>query len=250
MTVMIMSDIHYEKDFHHRTWEGEAFKWIESILEQHKPTDLVILGDTGYAWDEEEWETLLEKVTIHAIYGNHDNVQMLKGLRNTDRMRVWARNGEARNLGKFKFGFFNGIMGNQKERRRRFTYRENYGGINTDITFVPRFLPEELEAGADILSHERVDVLCTHASIPMPDELQRFHWTKEFEALKTAEARIRPRMWFSGHLSGPYKVGQIDETACRFVRVDSSPQEKHYLLLSDKILICHDYEQVLEVNYP
>jgi len=249
MSIMVMSDIHYEKDFHGRVWEGDALKWMLQMVDFHRPSDLVLCGDTGYAWDEEEWENLLQVVKVHAIFGNHDNVQMMKGLRNLDRSKVWARDGETRMIQSWKFGFINGIMGDVKERRRRMNYKETYKGHTTDITWVPRLLPEEYLAAANTLAQKGpIDVLCTHASIPMSDET-RFHPTEEFQVLTDVVGIVRPRIWFSGHLSGPFKVGEV-HGATRFVRVDSSPQDQHYALLGNKILIYHDRDLVEQVDYP
>ena len=239
-----MSDIHYEKDFHHRVWEGDALKWMLAMVERHNPEDLVILGDTGeQGWDEEEWETLIEKVRLHIIYGNHDNVEMLKNLRNVDRSRVWAKDGEVREIQGLRFGFINGIIFYNKKRK----------------PLVPRKLPEEYLDYARILAAKQVDVLCTHASLPMPSEFSKFAPTEEFATIGETIALVKPRIALSGHLSGPYMIGQIGGTGdaglfeTRFVRIDSSPQEKHYLLLkgdgSDKILIYHDGKQVKEIKY-
>lgn len=242
-----MSDIHYEKDFHHRIWEGDALKWILSMVEQHYPSDLVLLGDTGYSWDEEEWETLLEKIRVHAIYGNHDNVQMMKSLRNVDRSKVWAKDGEVREIQGLKFGFINSIMGFDKERRRRRNYKEVYQGHTTDIMWVPRLFPEEYLQYANILAEKRIDALCTHASIPFPSDGKRFHPSEEFDTLNQVLNIIKPHIWFSGHLSGPYAVSWAQDSI--FIRVDSSPQEKHYLLVADKILIYHDHDLIEQVDY-
>jgi predicted phosphodiesterase len=254
MTIMIMSDIHYEKDFHHGVWEGEAKDWILKMVSHHKPTDLVICGDTGYGWDEEEWETLLENVRVHAIYGNHDNVPMLQSLRNEDRLKVWPKDAEVRTLGnydtgRFSFGFINGIMAlTEKAKRKNAMFYENYKGHKTEVGWVPRKMPEEYLAAADILAQKKIDVLITHASIPFPSDGKRFSPTEEFVTLNQAVNRIRPRLWFSGHLSGPYATLWAEDTT--YVRIDSSPQEKHYAILKrDEILIYHNREVVERVEY-
>ena len=110
MTILVMSDLHFERNWHKGEWEGEAFNWILSIVEKHKPEDLIILGDTGYGWLEEDWETLLEKVRVHAIYGNHDNYVVMASLRNVDRSKVWPRSGEVRDIQGLRYGFINGIV--------------------------------------------------------------------------------------------------------------------------------------------
>ena len=110
MAILVMSDIHFEKDFHAGVWEGEANKWVAEKISRHDPTDLVICGDSGYGWAKDDWGALSENVKTHAIYGNHDNVKMMKTLRNLDNAPVLAEDGEVRTIAGLKFGFINGIL--------------------------------------------------------------------------------------------------------------------------------------------
>ena len=233
MTIMIMSDLHYERDWHHGQWEGEAFEWVLKTVNRHTPEDLVILGDTGYGWTEEEWERLLEVTRVHAIYGNHDNYVVMASLRNLDRNKVLPRSGEARDIQGLRFGFINGIMHLNAKKK----------------PLVPRLTPNEYLTYAEFLAPRKVDVLCTHASPNLPEYGNKFGPTPEFEAMDKTIRLVKPVWALSGHLSGPYTVGHIEGTTC--VRVDSSPREKCYLLFHPKaetMYIYHDLEQVEEVT--
>ena len=231
---MIMSDLHYERDWHNGVWEGEALDWILSIVDRHKPEHLILLGDTGYGWMEEEWEKLIEKVKVHAIYGNHDNYVIMASLRNRDRTKVWPKNGEVREIEGRRFGFINGIMHTNRKKK----------------PLVPRLTPDEYLTYADLLAQRKVDVLCTHCSPNLPVYGNKFSPTPEFEAMDETIARIKPKLALSGHLSGPYTVATLRGQETIVVRVDSSPRDKCYLLLeSDKIFIYSDEERVEEIKY-
>ena len=236
MRIMIMSDVHFERDFHRRVWEGGAKDWVVEKITEHDMTDLVLCGDSGYGWNKTDWDAILERVRIHAIYGNHDNVKMMKTLRNLDNTRVLAEDGEVRTIGGLKFGFINGILAySRKAMMKNQMFYEDKKAM-TETGWVPRKTPEEYLTAAAKLTN-KIDVLVTHASVPMPDET-RFHQSEEFQIVTEAVKISKPRIHFSGHLSGPYKVGDL--SGARFVRVDSSPKEKHYAVLSDDINIYSD----------
>ena len=44
MTILIISDLHFEKGYHNETYQGDSLKWLNDIIDIHKPTALV--GDT------------------------------------------------------------------------------------------------------------------------------------------------------------------------------------------------------------
>ena len=86
--VMLVSDIHYEKTYHHDVWEGDAFDWLIRIVRRLRPSSLIALGDLGHAWLAADWKSLTELTAVSAIYGNHDNLEVLRSSRNADGSRV------------------------------------------------------------------------------------------------------------------------------------------------------------------
>ena len=48
--IVVISDIHYEQGNFHGIDESKAINWILNVLGNTSPTDLIGLGDWGYAW--------------------------------------------------------------------------------------------------------------------------------------------------------------------------------------------------------
>ena len=71
---MVISDLHYERAYHHKFWEGDAFDWLIRIVRASKPCSIIALGDHGHAWLSEDWRALADLTEVSAIYGNHDNM--------------------------------------------------------------------------------------------------------------------------------------------------------------------------------
>ncbi len=108
--ILVISDLHFEMGLHKGVDQSMSLKWLHKIVDKTQPEVLVGLGDWGYAWKREDWEELLEKVEIHAVYGNHDNFHLLRSLRNVDGSKVLAEDGEIREICGLRFGFINGIV--------------------------------------------------------------------------------------------------------------------------------------------
>ncbi len=227
--IMIISDIHYEQTYHHGVWEGEAHDWLLRMVRSARPASLIALGDLGHAWRPVDWKSLTDLVPVHAIYGNHDNLEALHSARNKDGTRVLAEDGEVRTIGGLKVGFINGIMAKK-------------GRLKVEDG-VPRQSAEDfLSAAAKLVG---VDILATHASPNLPEYGGRYHASEEFEVLAEVLAKVDPMLSISGHLSGPYTISELRGTT--ILRIDSSPAERHYALLdsgSRQIRIMHDHDQV------
>lgn len=215
MTILIVSDIHYEQGYHHATFEGDAFDWLLGVIKRTGAEDLVGLGDWGYAYTLEEWMDLTKYVRCHGIYGNHDNIPVFGSVKNTNGSHIMAKDGESRPIGGLRFGFINGIMADTRKLKGN----------------VPRKTPDDFRMYAARLKG-KIDVLCTHES-PMVDEYTgRFHVAPGIMTMKEIIEDLQPMMALHGHLSGPYTVAKIGRTVC--VRVDSSPAEKHFVVFDPK----------------
>ena len=219
----------YEKTYHHNVWEGDALDWLFGIVQSSKPSSLIALGDLDHAFLPVDWESLADLTHISAIYGNHDNLEVLRSARNKDGSAVLAEDGEARTIGGLKVGFINGIAA----KKGKLKVKDG----------VPRQSAEDFLSAAAKLTG--VDILATHASPNLPEYGDRYHASEEFEILDQVLQRVRPPLSISGHLSGPYTLSKLHDTT--ILRIDSSPAERHYALLdsgSRQIRIMHDHNQV------
>ena len=227
--ILVISDLHYEQTYHHGIWEGEAFDWLLRMTKAARPSSLIALGDLGHAWLPADWKILVDLVPVHAIYGNHDNLDVLRSAVNGDGTRVLADDGEVRTIGGLKVGFINGIMA----KKGRLKVKDG----------VPRQTAEDFLSSAEKLTG--VDILATHASPNLPEYGSRYHPSEEFEVLDKVIRKISPALSISGHLSGPYTKSKLGDVTV--LRTDSGPAERQYALLAAiqrTITIMHDYDVV------
>ena len=226
---MVVSDIHYEKTYHHNIWEGGAFDWLLRMIRGRKPSALIALGDLGHAWTVDDWKELTEAVPAHAIFGNHDNMEVLRSAKNSDGGQILAEDGEVRTVGGLRVGFINGIMA----KKGKLKVKDG----------APRQTGEDFLQAASKM--KGIDVLATHASPNLPDYGGRYGPTAEFEVLDKVIRDVSPSLALSGHLKGPYTLSKLGSTTV--LRIDSSPKERHYALIDGRTRraeIMHDHELV------
>ncbi len=218
MKVMIISDLHYDKKVFHGIDESRAWKWLLSIVDYHRPDLLISLGDWGEAINEVEFYELLKKVRVWSLYGNHENMNVLRKMYNilTDSYEpILMNDGEIREFNGIRFGGINGIIA--------FRRRERKG--------VPRKRPEEFVEIAKKLSG-RVDVLLLHDSpwIPLP-EYKGITNDERTRAVEEAINVVKPRLVLCGHLHvSPYTIYRYDFSTL-YIRVDSSQKHRCYAIL-------------------
>ena len=82
MKVLVISDLHYERRVYRGFDESRAWEWLLGIAEYHGPSLLLGCGDWGSAVNEREFYTLLRRVLVLTIYGNHENMDVLARMYN------------------------------------------------------------------------------------------------------------------------------------------------------------------------
>jgi Icc-related predicted phosphoesterase len=209
--ILVVSDLHYEKGYHHGIYEFGAFDWLLKTIKKQNPSDLIGLGDWGTAWTHQEWDALTDVICVHAIYGNHENLETLRSAKNSDGTRVLVEDGEIRGLYGLRFGFINGIIASTDELRHQ----------------VPRKTSDQYRQVSERL--RGIDVLCTHESPITPEYGTRIRrGPGAMLALEIIE-KLQPSLALSGHLSGPYTISRVGKSLS--VRIDSSQKDKHVAVL-------------------
>ena len=233
MKIMVISDLHYNKKIYKGVDESRAWEWLLGIVDYHRPNLLISLGDWGEAVNEEEFYGLLRRVRVWSVYGNHENLEVLKKMYNVlvDRYEpVLMKDGEVREFGGLRFGAINGIVALRRRSRKG----------------VPRKNPEEYIEVAKKLKG-KVDILLLHDSPKLPLEEYRFIANDgRAQAVGIAIYEVKPRAVFCGHLhiEKPYTIYSY-EYGTLYVRIDSSQKHRTYLLLytgSRKLEIRRDQE--------
>ena len=180
-----------------------------SIVDYHRPDMLISLGDWGEAVNEEEFYELLKKVRVWSIYGNHDNLEVIKKMYDILAGRyepILMEDGEVRAADNIRFGAINGIIALKR--------REKKG--------IPRKKPEEFIEYAKKLK-SRVDILLLHDSpkLPLP-EYSFIADDGRAQAVGIAIYEAKLSLALCGHLHmSPYTIYRY-EYGTLYIRVDSS----------------------------
>ena len=203
------------------------------IVDYHKPDLLISLGDWGEAVNEEEFFELLRKVRVWSIYGNHENMEVLRRMYNvlTGKYEpILIEDSEVREFSGLKFGAINGIVALRRRTKKG----------------VPRKKPEEFIEYAKKLKG-RMDVLLLHDSSKLPLEDYKFmRYDAATHAVGIAIYKARPKLVMCGHLhiEKPYTIYKY-EHGTLYVRIDSSQKHRAYVSLytgSRRLEIWRDYE--------
>ncbi len=235
MKIIVISDLHYDKRIYKGVDESRAWEWLLSIVDYHKPDLLISLGDWGEAVNEAEFYDLLRRVRVWSIYGNHENMEVLRKMYNVlvDKYEpVLMEDGEVREFGGLMFGAINGIVALRRRMKKG----------------VPRKKPEEYVKIAKRLKG-RIDILLLHDSPKLPlDEYKFMRDDVTTQAIGIAIYEARPKLALCGHLHiSPYTIYRY-EYGTLYVRIDSSQKHRAYLILytgSMRLEVWRDYE-VLE----
>jgi len=235
--VMIISDLHYDKRIYKGVDESRAWSWLMSIVDYHRSDLLISLGDWGEAINEEEFFELLKKVRVWSIYGNHENLGVLRKMSNIvvgGLEPILFDDGEIREFDGLRFGAINGIIALKRREKRG----------------VPRKKPEEYIEIAKKLK-DRVDILLIHDSPKLP--LKEYEFMRNDAATQAVEVAIyeaKPKIVLCGHIhtENPYTVYRY-EYGTLYIRIDSSQRHRAYAILhtSDgKLEIWRDMDLVYE----
>ncbi|RLG77717.1 MAG: hypothetical protein DRO12_01545 [Thermoprotei archaeon] len=216
MKIMVISDLHYDKRIFHGIDESKAWRWLLDIVDYHKPSLLISLGDWGEAINEVEFYELLRRVRVWSIYGNHENLEVLRKMYNilTDKYEpVLLDNGEVREFDGLRFGGINGIVALRRRERKG----------------VLRKRPKEFIAVAKRLSG-KIDILLLHDSPWLEEYAGKIACDERVTAVGIAIYEAKPKMVFCGHLHlSPYTVHRF-EYGTLYIRIDTSQKHRCYAI--------------------
>ena len=217
MKVMVISDLHYDKRVFHGIDESRAWEWLLGIVDYHRPDLLISLGDWGEAISETEFYDLLKRVRVWSIYGNHDNLNVLRKVYNilTDKYEpALMKDGEVRVFNGVRFGAINGITALRRKEKKG----------------IPRKRPEEFIEYDKRLSG-KVDVLLLYDSPYVPEYKGKIANDVRTQAVGIAIFEAKPRITLCGHLHlSPYTIYEF-EYGVLYIRIDSSQKHRCYVML-------------------
>ncbi|MCS7105255.1 MAG: metallophosphoesterase [Thermofilaceae archaeon] len=222
MKVLVISDLHYEKKVYKGVDESLAWVWLLSVVDFHKPEYLLSCGDWGSAVSLSEFGELTDRTVVLTIYGNHENMPVLEAVYNVrwgEPFPVLVREGVVYDVGGLKVAGLNGIISETGMPKKG----------------VPRRRPEEFLSAARMLMHVKVDVLLMHETPYLPNVFGMAETVGSTTALRVVKA-VKPEIVVNGHMHrGGYRTFTFP-FGTRYIYIDSSQKEKHYLLLEDDVI--------------
>jgi len=193
----------------------------------------------GSAINSEEFYELLRKTVVLTIYGNHEDLEVLKSLYNVrcDKyLPVLMEDGRVYAFEGLKVAGVSGIIARKRKVKKG----------------VPRKTPEEFLGAAEKLRNKGIDVLLIHEAPYLPD---LFPFMRDSISSRTALRAIeivKPRVVFNGHMHfGGYKIYEFSY-GTKYVYLDSSQANRHYAILytnNAKLEMWRDREVVDVAEY-
>ncbi|GBC99389.1 3',5'-cyclic adenosine monophosphate phosphodiesterase CpdA [bacterium HR17] len=174
MRVLVVGDLHGR-------WDG-----LWQALETEKPALVLCVGDWGDPGQvsRDGFERLLDRVPVHTVFGNHDDLALLQTLQNRDGTPVLLPHGIVLDRDGVRLAGINGIWA--KSRRK------------------PHYITaEEVAAIARQLAGQEVTVLLTHGCpIGLADETPKGTHGGQ-RCFLEAFRQVQPRLHLCGHLHRP-----------------------------------------------
>ena len=185
------------------------------VLEAEHPDGLLCVGDWGDPGqiDDATWADLLGRVPVLSVFGNHDDLPVLGGLRNRDGAAVLLEPGG-------RCDDFCGLA------------VAGVSGIWAKSHRLPHYVTDEDVAGwaASLAAGPPVDVLLTHGCpIGVADRTPSGRPGGQRCFLDLLRA-VRPRVHLCGHLHVAQRR-DLEEPPCQVLNTGALPQG-HYVVLT------------------
>jgi len=217
LKILMVSDLHYSiKPFKGRD-ESKVFETFYEVVEDEKPNLVLSAGDFGEEATEKMFRPICKQAYFLAIYGNHDNIGLIKSLRNENGTLCWLSDGNIIEWQSLRIAAINGNVVLRKRKPHHHT-------------------PEEVEQLIEAYAARgRIDALVTH-------EAPKHHLLKSsgYEVLSKAMEVLKPKLYLCGHTHFPSQIIEVDGTT--LVSLDSSIKNRSYAIAEFDLDIFHDIE--------
>ena len=232
MRALVISDLHYDHKIYKGVDESRAWSWLMDIIDYHKPDLLLSCGDWGTAITYEKFYDLLEKCLVLTIYGNHENMSVLKSLYNVKtngHLPILMEDGTIYEFDGLKIAGINGIISERRKSKKG----------------IPRKRPEEYLKVANALAGKNIDILLIHEVPYLPSIFDNVRDSVSSRVALEAIKIIRPKLVVNGHMHAGFRYYEFGFNT-RYVNIDSSQASRYYVMIriNSKMIveIWKDYE--------
>ena len=193
MRALVVADVH----------DVKGFRRLVELIEEYKPEFVLGCGDwgsrkrmEGYSYEiynlaleeiEDLFREIISRTRLYTVYGNHDELELIKYLKNVDGSPIWLRDFEVRDVAGMRVMGLNGLI--------TLTGRGIYHVAESEFR---RKMVEFLKSGA------KVEVVVSHdAPKYFSDKIVNKNgniYHAGHELLSEALTVLRPRLWLHGHI--------------------------------------------------
>ncbi|MFA4640224.1 metallophosphoesterase family protein [Pyrococcus kukulkanii] len=234
MRILFISDLHYTHETFHGIYQGLAWSWLLDIVYRTKPDLILSAGDWDKGISREEFEELLREVPVLSIYGNHENMEVLKQLRNPllENKPVLIEDGEVVEVKGIKISGISGVLSKTGKPKRG----------------VPRKTEEEY---IEICKKLRpVNFLLIHEAPAIPEFEGIIKLNPHTKTVLECLKRVKADLILGGHIhETPYTI-HLGEF--KYLRVDSSQRHRAYGVIDTeerRVEVFIDKKKVKEFEY-
>jgi len=211
MRVLMVSDLHYSKGTFHGLDESKSFDWFYEIVKKERPELTLSAGDFGREADFTLFQKIVEETHLLTVYGNHDDIGVIKYIVNKDGSKCWLEDDYIRQYKGLRIA---GINGNIAKIKRKVHHKT----------------VEEIQEIISNYAEKKIDVLITHEA---PEhELITREKMLGYPVINEAIERIKPKLHLCGHVHIPSQILRINDNLS--INLDSSIERKEYALAESK----------------
>jgi len=200
--ILMVADLHYSTRGFRGGDESRVFEALCRAVEAEKPGLVLSAGDFGEEATGEMFRPISKQSYFLTIYGNHDNVDLVKSLRNKDDSSCWLSD----NIREWQGLRIAAVNGNIAIRKRKAHHHI--------IEEVERLVEGYARSG-------RIDIVVTHEA-PQHPLLK----SSGCDVLNRALEILRPRIYLCGHIHIPSQTIGVGGTI--LVNLDSSMKNSNY----------------------
>lgn len=156
---------------------------VHTLIDAYRPNVLISCGDWGDPGELSvgDFLEITSKVTLLTVFGNHDDIELMKTIRNRDGSPILLENGCMREVNGIRFGGINGIWAKSHK----------HPWYITD---------DEVKAAGKLLKGDLVEILLMHGcAIGICDRVPSGHHAGHKSFLDAVSA-VKPRVFLCGHL--------------------------------------------------
>ena len=219
LRILFVSDLHYTR----REAELGQGEWLLNLLDEIKPELLLSAGDWDELADEKFLNELVQKVPVLTIYGNHENMDALRAVKNPlfENVDILLPDYTPFQFKGLKIVGVSGIWSGKRRSRRGVPRKKGTEFIDLAREFYEKYAPKEFD----------IDILLMHDVPNIPEYEEKIIMHGGTEMVREVIELLKPKLVLNGHIHlSEYTFAKLDYGGY-YLRVDSSAKHRGFAVI-------------------